>query len=52
MEWPIYVEDKISSNDLNKITKEIGRVIAGGYNIDLVRKNSSEIKEIVKTKKD
>lgn len=47
-----YVEDKISSNDLNKITKEIGKVIAGGYNIDLLEKNSSEVKEIIKTKKD
>ena len=47
-----YVEDKISSNALNKITKEIGKVIAGGYNIDLLEKNSTEVKEIMKTKQD
>ena len=41
----------MSSNELNKITKEIGKVIAGGYNIDLLEKNSSEVKEIMKTKK-
>ena len=38
--------------DLNKITKEIGKVIAAGYNIDLLEKNSSEVKQIIKTKKD
>ena len=30
----------------------IGKVIAGGYNIDLLEKNSSEVKEIMKTKKE
>ncbi|MGL5640237.1 MAG: aminoacyl--tRNA ligase-related protein [Mycoplasmoidaceae bacterium] len=47
-----YVEDKISSNDLNKITKEITKVIAGGYKIELVDKNSNDVREVLKSKKD
>ncbi|MGL5591497.1 MAG: aminoacyl--tRNA ligase-related protein [Mycoplasmoidaceae bacterium] len=46
-----YVDDKISSNDLNKITKEINKVIAGGYKIELVDNNSNEVKELLKSKK-
>ncbi|MGL5246243.1 MAG: aminoacyl--tRNA ligase-related protein [Mycoplasmoidaceae bacterium] len=47
-----YVEDKISSNDLNKITKEISKVISGGYKIESFDKNANEVKEILKLKKD
>ncbi|MGL4617434.1 MAG: aminoacyl--tRNA ligase-related protein, partial [Mycoplasmoidaceae bacterium] len=46
-----YVEDKISSNDLNRITKEINKVIAGGYKIEFINDNSKEIKELLKSKK-